>query len=242
MARPNRTANPMYIEAMQLIRRSNKAGAHDPRPNRLRTRAAADKEITRLKPLVADEKNIGKLIDVCDDISCFGGKYLDSAKSDNECSSASNASRIPACRTVCSTTGLGTVCYARSSKTAKDARSSCLDGRTASQRHESMGIRSDPYALDPGIRPRAGDALRPAAGKAGRPRPGERRTEGTGQPFGRGRHQGRNHRAGTDGRRSRAARPAHRRRRPATVAHSVSGRTLAARKRLEDPELPQEGG
>lgn len=40
MARPNRTANPMYIEAMQLIRRSNKAGAHDPRPNRLRTRAA----------------------------------------------------------------------------------------------------------------------------------------------------------------------------------------------------------
>lgn len=91
-----------------------------------------------------------------------------SPTSDNECSSASNASRIPACRTVCSTTGLGTVCYARSSKTAKDARSSCLDGRTASQRHESMGIRSDPYALDPGIRGRAGDALRPAAGKAGR--------------------------------------------------------------------------
>lgn len=86
-----------------------------------------------------------------------------SPTSDNECSSASNASRIPACRTVCSTTGLGTVCYARSSKTAKDARSSCLDGRTASQRHESMGIRSDPYALDPGIRGRAGDALRPAA-------------------------------------------------------------------------------
>lgn len=39
-----------------------------------------------------------------------------SPTSDNECSSASNASRIPACRTVCSTTGLGTVCYARSSK------------------------------------------------------------------------------------------------------------------------------
>lgn len=143
-------------------------GFEQPLAEAERKRDAADKEITRLKPLVADEKNIGKLIDVCDDISCFGGKYLDSAKSDNECSSASNASRIPACRTVCSTTGLGTVCYARSSKTAKDARSSCLDGRTASQRHESMGIRSDPYALDPGIRPRAGDALRPAAGKAGR--------------------------------------------------------------------------
>lgn len=47
---------------------------------------------------------------------------------------------------------------------------------------------------------------------------------------------------GTDGRRPRVARPAHHRRRPATVAHSVSGRTLAARKRLEDPELLQEGG
>ena len=45
-----------------------------------RKRDAADKEITRLKPLLAGEKNIGKLIDVCDDISCFGGEYLDSAK------------------------------------------------------------------------------------------------------------------------------------------------------------------
>ena len=79
-----------------------------------------------------------------------------SPTSDNECSSASNASRIPACRTVCSTTGLGTVCYARSSKTAKDARSSCLDGRTASQRHESMGIRSERPAerrIQAGLRP-----------------------------------------------------------------------------------------
>lgn len=47
MARPNRTANPAYIEAMRLIRRSNKAGAHDPRPNRLRTRAAISRNEIR---------------------------------------------------------------------------------------------------------------------------------------------------------------------------------------------------
>lgn len=41
---------------------------------------AANKEITRLKPLVAGEKNIGKLVDICDDLFYFGREYLDSAK------------------------------------------------------------------------------------------------------------------------------------------------------------------
>ena len=33
-----KTENKAYIEAMREIRRSNKAGTHDNRPNRLRTR------------------------------------------------------------------------------------------------------------------------------------------------------------------------------------------------------------
>ncbi len=45
-----------------------------------RKRDAANKEITRLKPLVAGEKNIGKLVDICDDLFYFGREYLDSAK------------------------------------------------------------------------------------------------------------------------------------------------------------------
>lgn len=47
MSGTHRTANPDYIRAMRLIRRSNKAGAHDPRPNRLRTRAAIDRNEIR---------------------------------------------------------------------------------------------------------------------------------------------------------------------------------------------------
>lgn len=45
-----------------------------------RKRDAANKEINRLKPLVAGEKNIGKLVDICDDLFYFGREYLDSAK------------------------------------------------------------------------------------------------------------------------------------------------------------------
>jgi len=36
----HKTENKAYIEAMREIRRSNKAGTHDNRPNRLRTRKA----------------------------------------------------------------------------------------------------------------------------------------------------------------------------------------------------------
>lgn len=36
-----KTENKAYIEAMREIRRSNKAGTHDNRPNRQRTRATA---------------------------------------------------------------------------------------------------------------------------------------------------------------------------------------------------------
>lgn len=37
-AKPQKIANTAYIVAMRELRRSNKAGTHDNRPNRLRTR------------------------------------------------------------------------------------------------------------------------------------------------------------------------------------------------------------
>lgn len=38
-AKPQKIANTAYIVAMRELRRSNKAGTHDNRPNRQRTRA-----------------------------------------------------------------------------------------------------------------------------------------------------------------------------------------------------------
>lgn len=47
MSKHYTTANPQYIHAMRLLRRSNAARPHDPRPHRQRTRNAVNRIIIR---------------------------------------------------------------------------------------------------------------------------------------------------------------------------------------------------